>query len=282
MEKDIHVVRYFSSLITISNGKVTGVTRPAISRCPLAGFLYEGIKRSARPSTSRLKGEIKKVIEEKISRYGFCTKNRILWKDDAAISYGASEILAHGLKNKVIDSAVTVCDGAGTVITAVPQVVQGIGARMHTILKTSRIPEVVIKLRRYGCHIPTGDGAIDQGYGVIEAAKNGYTRIAVTVSAFSDERLDRIRNIEKEHGISVTILAVCTTGIKKGRLDEIEKHADIVWSCSSEDVRARLGKKAVETLSGVSPVYVLTVKGKRIVSGYSPNIFGMRKEAGRS
>ena len=280
--KDIHVVRYFSSLVTISNGQVIKVTNPTILYCPLAGFLYRGIKKSAGFYTARLKDEIKKTIEDKITRFGFCAKDRMLWKDDAIIPYGASELLSHGLKNRVIDSAVVVCDGAGTVITAIPQVVQGIGARMHTMLKTSHIPEVAIKLRRYGCHVLNEKGSIDQMAGVIEAAKKGHKKVAVTVSAFGEEKLGSIRAIEDRCGISLTILVVCTTGIRENRLAEIEKYADIVWSCNSKDIRTRLGKNAIETLSNVLPVHILTEKGKRFISEYSPNIFEMRKEIGRS
>jgi len=279
--KDIHVVRYFSSLITISNGKVIKVTNPTISYCPLAGFLYGGITKSVGLYTARLKDEIKRTIEDKITRFGFCAKDRMLWKDDAVIPYGASELLSHGLKNKVIDSAVVVCDGAGTVITTIPQVVQGIGARMHTMLKTSHIPEVAIKLRRYGCYVLNEEGSIDQMAGVIEAAKKGHKKIAVTVSAFGEEKLGSIRAIEDRCGISLAILVVCTTGIGEKRLAEIEKYADIVWSCNSKDIRTRLGKNAIETLSNVLPVYILTEKGKRLISEYSPNIFGMRKEVER-
>lgn len=282
MEKDIHIVRYFSSLITISKGKVIKVTKPAISHCPLASFFYEGVRESGGLSTAQLKYEIKKIIEGKISRFGFCTKDRMLWKDEAIIPYGASEILAHGLKSKAIDSVVTVCDGAGTVITAIPQVVQGIGARMHTMLKTSHIPEVAIKLRRYGCHVLDENGLINQTAGVVEAAKKGYKNVAVTVSAFGEESMENIRALEDRCGISLTILAVCTTGIKENRLVEIEKYADIVWSCNSNDIKDRLGKKAIKALSSVSPVYILTENGKRLASGYLPNIFAVRKENERS
>lgn len=280
--KDIHIVRYFSSLITISNGKVIKVTKPIISHCPLAAFLYDGIKESAGLPAAQLKAEIRKAIEEKIARYGFCTKNRMLWKDEAVIPYGASEILAHGLKSRAIDGVVTVCDGAGTVVTAIPQVVQGIGARMHTMLETSHIPEVAIKLRRYGCHVLDEKGLISQTAGVVEAAKKRHKKVAVTISAFGEEGLKNIRALEGRFGISLMILVVCTTGIKEGRLIEIEKYADIVWACNSNNIRDRLGKKALKTLSGISPVYALTENGKRLVSGYSPNIFGMRKEIGRS
>lgn len=280
--KDIHIARYFSSLITISHGRVVKITKPAISHCPIACFLYEGVKKSAGLSTAQLKDEIKKVIEEKVTRFGFCTKNRMLWKDDMVIPYGASELLSQGLKNKSIDSAVIVCDGAGTIITATPQVVQGVGARMHTMLKTSHIPEVAIKLRRYGCYVLDEKGSISQVAGVIEAAKKGYKKIAVTINAFGRESLKDIRTVQDRCGISITILVICTTGVTEGRLAEIEKYADIVWSCYSKNIRNYFGKKALETLSSVSPVYVLTENGKRLSSGYSPNIFGIRKNIERS
>lgn len=280
--KDIHIVRYFSSRVTISGGKVTKVTDPSVSYCPLAGFFYNGFKDSEKFPVARLKDEIKKVIEDKINRFGFCTKDRMLWKEDPAIPYGASELIAHGLKNNIIDGAVIVCDGAGTVITAVHQIVQGVGARMHTMLKTTHIPDVAIKLRRYGCYPLDDKGRIDQVSGVEEAAKKGYKRIAVTVNANGGDRMGDIRALEGRYGVSSTILAVCTTGIKEDRLNEVEKYADIVWACNSGDIRARLGGKAMRALSNISPVYILTENGAKLAEGYSPGIFGMRKETERS
>jgi putative methanogenesis marker protein 8 len=279
--KDIHVVRYFSSLITIYGGKVIKITKPSITHCPLAGFLYSGLKRSDVLPPVRLKLEIRRVIEGKIAQFGFCSKRRVLWDDGTSVPYGASEILAHGLKNDIIDSAVIVCDGAGTVLAPIPQVVQGVGARMHSIIRTSAIPDVIAGLKKYGCRAVRDDGAVDQEKGVVEAAKEGYKRVAVTINAYKGENLKDVRALEKKHKISVAILVVCTTGIKQGRINEIEKYADLVWACHSKGIKDRLNKKAIKILSGVSPVYVLTEKGAELVSGYLPNIFGVRKEAGR-
>lgn len=279
--KDVHLVRYFSSLITISNGKVIKVTKPTISHCPLAGFLYKGLKRSRDLPLSRLKDEIREVVEGKIDKFGFCSKNRVLWDEEVSVPYGASEIIAYGLNKKIIDSSVIVCDGAGTVVASLPQVVQGIGARMHSVLRTSAIPEVIDRLRRFGCHVIKSDGVIDQKEGVIEAAKEGYKNIAVTVNAYQGENLKSIRALEKKLGISVIILAICTTGIKRERINEIERYADLVWACRSKEVRNILCVKAIEILSDASPVYILTQKGKGLVSGYSPNIFRIRKKVER-
>ena len=281
-KNDIHIIRYFSSIITISRGKVTKITRPTITHCPLAGFLYKGLKRSGDLPLSRLKDEIKKVVEGKIEQFGFCSKKRLLWDDGDSVPYGASEIIAHGLRNKIIDSSVIVCDGAGTVVVPIPQVVQGIGARMHSVLRTSAIQEVIERLHQYGCRTINNGGVIDQKRGVIEAAKEGYKNIAVTINAYQGESLKSIRALEKQYDISLTILVICTTGINRGRINEIEKYADLVWACRSREVRNVLCVKAIEILSNASPVYVLTQKGKVFVSGYSPNIFRMRKKAERS
>ncbi len=277
--KDVHLVRYFSSLVTISDGRVVRVTTPTISHCPLAGFLYKGLKRSSDMPLSSLKEEIGKVVEGKIERFGFCSKKRVLWDEEVSVPYGASEIMAYGLRNNAIDSSVIVCDGAGTVVVPIPQVVQGIGARMHSVLRTSAIPEVVNKLRLFGCHVIHNDASIDQRDGVAEAAKKGYKNIAVTINAYKGESLKSVRELERRLGVSVTILVICTTDIGSERINEIGKYADMVWACRSREVRNILCVKAIEILSDASPVYILTRKGKALVRGYSPNIFRMRKKA---
>jgi putative methanogenesis marker protein 8 len=228
-----------------------------------------------------LRSVVKCVIEDKISRFGFFTKERKLSYRGAAIPYGASEIIAHGLKNRLIDSAVMVCDGAGTVVVADPETTQGIGARMHSILKTSPIPAVIRKLRGRGCKVVSADGKINQAAGVAEAARSGYKKIAVTVNAYKGETLKKIREVARRHNVSVTILMICTTGIKEERVKEMQRYADLVWACHSDSVRARFDKTAMACLSKIAPVYVLTERGMKLVSGYSANIYGIRKEMRR-
>lgn len=277
--KDIHVVRYFSSVIKISDGKVINVTRPAIKHCPLASFMYKGLKNSSTHTIEKLKKEIKAVIEGKIAQYGFCSKSRVLWDDTVSIPYGASEIISYGLRSNIIDGSVIVCDGAGSIVTSIPQVVQGVGARMHGVIKTSAIPEVTAKLRRYGTIVLDDDGSIDQRRGIAMAAKAGYKNIAVTISAYHGEDLKTIRALARELKISVIILAVCTTGIKISRMIELEKYADIVWACHSGEIKKRLDKKCIRKASVSSAVYVLTGAGSDLMRGYSPNVFAMRKRS---
>jgi hypothetical protein len=42
-----------------------------------------------------------------------------------AVPYGASEMMMYALRRGDLDAVVTVCDGAGTVVTANPELVRG-------------------------------------------------------------------------------------------------------------------------------------------------------------
>ncbi len=265
--KDLHIIRFYSSYVAISNGIVSVVTEPRMKYCPLAGILYKGLNSSSGPSI--IKGIIKKAVENKINDFGFFTGERRLSGSSIAVPFGASEILMYALRRRVIDAAVVVCDGAGTVIVDKPDIVQGIGARMNGIFCTSPVKGIIEKLERAGVHILSGDGTIDQIKGVEKAAYLGYKNIAVTINASMDEPMDILREMEGRLDISIVSMAVCTTGITDNRVMEIVRNADIVWSCASKGVREMAGKKAIIQLSKIIPVFVLTEKGLGLVDSYS-------------
>jgi len=52
----------------------------------------------------------------------------------------------YAMRKNVIDSAVLVCDGAGTVIVNRPEIVQGIGARMNGLFYTTPIKNMIVRL----------------------------------------------------------------------------------------------------------------------------------------
>jgi putative methanogenesis marker protein 8 len=265
--KDLHIIRFYSSYVVISNGRVIEVTNPCMTYCPLAGFLYKNINLSGNPSL--IKEVIKRAIESKISELGYFTEKREIFSKDIAIPYGASEILMYALKKKSIDAAVVVCDGAGTVIVNKPEIVQGVGARMNGIFYTSPIQGIIRKLEKTGSHVISQDGTIDQIKGIGKAASLGYKNIAVTINASMDVPVSMLRKIENDFKISLTSLAVCTTGLNRNRIQEIGKYTDIVWSCASKELRMVIGKKAIIQLSKKIPVFVLTKKGLDLVSNYS-------------
>ncbi|MDD5196726.1 MAG: DUF2099 family protein [Candidatus Omnitrophica bacterium] len=269
IERDMHVLRYFSSVISVSEGKVINVTDPALTFCPLASHFYKGFKNIDGADKEAVKREIKKAIESKIRDYGFFTPKRNLSCSDTAIPYGASEMLMFALKKKAIDAAVVVCDGAGTVITDNGEVVQGIGARMNSLLLTSPIKKIIACLKGLGCGVVFDHALIDQVKGVEKAIKAGYMKIAVTVSGHDSEKLKEIRGLESSYGVSLTVLVVCTTGIAESKIEQIRSYADIVWSCASWDIRQKIGKIALLQISKQIPVFVLTQKGIDFLAAYA-------------
>jgi len=266
-DKDLHIIRFYSSYIAISNGRVIEVTDPCMSYCPLASSLYRDLNLTDNPSL--VKEAIKRAIELKISEFGYFTEERELFSRNIAIPYGASEILMYALEKKFIAAAVVVCDGAGTVIVDRPEIVQGIGARMNGIFYTSPIKGIIRKLEKTGSCVVFEDGNIDQIRGIEKAASLGYRRIAVTINASMYAPVNLIKKIESDFKISVVSLAICTTGISINKIQEIGEYSDVIWSCASDRLREIIGKKAIIQLSKKIPVFIMTKKGLDLISSYS-------------
>ncbi len=270
-DRDIHILRYFSSFISVSGGRVINVTDPMLAFCPLASHLYKGFNDCVRFDKEAIKCEIKKVIETKIEAYGFFTARRKLLYSDTAIPYGASEMLMFALKKKVIDAAVVVCDGAGTVITDSGDVAQGIGARMNSLMLTSPIDDTKERLKELGCQVVFDHALIDQAEGVKTAIQHGYKRIAVTIGGYDTEKLKEIRQWESSAGVAVTILVVCATGITSDRIERICYDADLVWSCASQEIRRDAGSQAILQISKQIPVFALTQRGVGLFAAMAEN-----------
>jgi putative methanogenesis marker protein 8 len=267
--RDKHILRYFSSFITVSAGRVVHITEPKLTFCPLACHFIKEFKNARRSNGKPIKQIIKKAIESQIKEYGFYTGKRLLLMSDITVPYGASEILMCALKKKTIDAAVIVCDGAGTVITDNGDLVQGIGAKMNSLFQTSPIQKTMSRINKLGGHVVSESAAIDQAKGVERAIQMGYKNIAVTVNGYSSlDSLIRVRKHEKKHKVRITILVVCTTGINKKQALQIKKHADMVWACASQEIRSIVGRKAVLQLSKPIPVFVLTGKGLELTAAY--------------
>ncbi len=268
-KRDIHVLKYFSSFVSVSYGRVINITEPALTFCPLAKHLYKDFNNIRGNDKETVKSAIKSAIESKIKDYGFFTDNRKFSCGDVSIPYGASEMLMFALRKSAIDAAVVVCEGAGTVIADTPEIVQGIGARMNSLLLTSPIKGIIGKLKTAGCRIVSENALIDQPQGVKEAVKAGYKTIAVTIIGDSAESLKRLRLLEKENGVKIILLAVCTTGVDRDKIALIGNYADLVWSCASFDVRQAIGSLAIIQLSKQIPVFVLSKNGIDFVSAYA-------------
>ncbi|MBN1621508.1 MAG: DUF2099 family protein [Endomicrobiales bacterium] len=273
--RDLHIFRFYSSFVAVSNGKIIGLTEPYMIYCPLANYLYKGLrcykKNGSSLRGSSLKLSIRSSVEQKIDKFGFFTNKREIIKREISVPFGASEILMYCLKKKIIDAAVVVCDGAGTVIVNKPEIVQGIGARMNGLFYTTPIPAIMTKLLKNRCNLVSPDAEIDQIKGVETAASLGYKKIAVTVNGCMENDLMKLKNIVKAFGVKVTTLIVCTTGMRDKSVKNLFKYSDLVWSCASDKVRKIIGKKSILQLSKAIPVFVLTKKGLDLVKGYLLN-----------
>jgi putative methanogenesis marker protein 8 len=172
------------------------------------------------------------------------------------------------LEKSLIDCAVIVCEGAGTVITSNGRLVQAIGARLTGIIRTSPIPEILQKIRsENGIVLDEKTAIIDQVGGVKKALDLGFRRVAVSVAGFQSKAISEIRRLEVDAKAQVLIFSVCNTCVGKADVRHIAK-ADVVCASASKILREEIGKKARLQLGVTIPVYVLTEMGKSLVLAY--------------
>jgi putative methanogenesis marker protein 8 len=143
--------------VLIKDDEVKVLTEPRISYCPLHEAIY-GTKTLDREA-------VKRTAEIKIKDLGFCCENRI-FDESSVVPYGSSEIISVCMKKGLLDCAVTVCDGAGTVIADNAGLVQAIGARLTGIIRTSPIRSSIAYIKANGgCVLDEGSAKIDQAEG---------------------------------------------------------------------------------------------------------------------
>lgn len=254
-----HEIYCCGSRVRISGKGVEVLTEPTVGYCPLHKTLY-GAENIDRQS-------VRKSVETKISGYGFCSRNR-LFNAESIVAYGASEMMQVRLEQDLVDCAVVVCEGAGTVITANAKLVQAVDARLTGIVKTSPIREIVGHIEKEGGIIlDKTEARIDQFEGVKRASDLGFKRVAVSVAGFQTQAISDIREFESSSDVNVLVFSVCNTCVRYANVRHIAK-ADIVCASASKIVRAQIANKALVQLGMTIPVYALTEKGKRLVLAY--------------
>ncbi len=252
--KDMHITRVMCCWVVVSEGRVVDVDRSqALDQCPMqSAFSTSGVAE---------------YTLEKMRQFGHFSPKRQLTRNTIAVPYGASEMLMYAMEKGVLDCAVTVCDGAGTVVSTEPSVVQGIGARMNGLFYTTPIVEIQDQLRAQGC-VVNEDAKIDQLRGAQEAVSAGCSGIGITVNLRYGDNLERLREFEKEAGVSLTLIGICSTGTSEARSREAVKHADIVWACASKFMR-KAGCEAILQVTQGIPINVYTEKGLEFLAAYS-------------
>jgi putative methanogenesis marker protein 8 len=254
-----HDIYCCGSHVKIDGEAVTVLTEPVVTYCPLHESLYGTKKVDAQA--------VKKSVEIKIEKFGFCCRCRD-FSLDPIVAYGASEMMSVWLNKGLIDSAVVVCDGAGTVMTGNGKLVQGIGARLTGIIKTSPIREVIDHIEKNGgAVLDRIEARIDQVAGVNHVFMAGAKHVAVSVASFQAKEISDIRRLEKIEGKEAVIFSVCNTLAKKSDVKHIEK-ADIVCASASTILRKAIGSRALLQVGVTIPVFALTARGKELILAY--------------
>lgn len=249
-----HVMELFGKTrVIVKDGKVIEVGEPLTEWCPVF---------SKTAGISRLTAqEAKKNMEYRIRELGMFTPQR-RFDHGVFVNFGASEIMMTALRRGLLDTTVTVCDGAGTVISSDPGLVQGMGALMSGLIETEPIPEIIAGIEaRGGVVLDKEKARIDPAGGLIKACEMGYRNIAVSVVDPQDAR--KLRAIEKERGINLILIGAHLTGLKSEEAKELIGALDIVTGCASRTVRNNV-KPLIQMGTSV-PMFAITQKGKELL-----------------
>lgn len=254
-----HEIYCCGARVKISEKGVEVLTEPTVEYCPLHEALYGTEKIDVRT--------VQKSVEKKIAGHGFCCANRV-FDSELVVAYGASEMMRIWLEKGLIDCAVVVCEGAGTVITANGKLVQSIGARLTGIVKTSPIRETIAYIEtNSGIILDESNAWIDQVEGVKRAIDLGFRHVAVSVAGFQAKAISEIRKVEASANVDVLVFSVCNTCVDEAQVKHIAK-ADIACASASKILREKIGTKALMQLGATIPVFALTEKGKSLILAY--------------
>lgn len=254
LNMDEHVIEALGkSKIIIRNGKVISIDDPVVDYCPLFDK-YRGIKKLTKES-------IKENIEYRIKDFGMCTENRKFPSQDF-LSIGASEIISTLLKKELLDAAVIVGDGCGTVVMTDPEKIEGLAGRISGIVKTTPLKNVISFVGETNVLNPN-TCEINQVKGLKMAISKGHKNIAITVS--NAKEIPEIRAIEKNNFCNVLIIGVHTTGASIEDAEIFIDQGDIITACMCENIKTIGDKKNAYKTKTRIPIYAPTEKGRNAI-----------------
>jgi putative methanogenesis marker protein 8 len=248
---DRHVIEALGrTRVVIEDGKVVEVGRPEVEYCPLFAKV-----RNIQVITPEV---VRENVEFRIKDFGMCTPQRKMRMRDF-LSFGVSELLGMALDRGMLDAAVLVCEGAGTVVVADPDLVQGIGGRVSGIVETSPIDEIIDAVGR-GMVLDSNMAMVNQVEGVRLAFLRGFKRVGVTVASASDAR-----HIREEFGQRVAIFAVHTTGCTEEDAETFFDTCDIITACASGPIRAAARERALLQVGNKVPIFAASLWGEMLL-----------------
>lgn len=254
--KDRHIMEALGKTrVVVENGNVVEVGEPMTEYCPIWDKVTGVTKFTPQI--------VKENIELRMKEFGMFTDSRKI-EMETFVGFGASETFMTALKKGLLDVCVTACDGAGTVITGNPKLVQGIGAKISGLVETSPIPKLIERIEQAGGIVLDKDTAsIDQPSGVKKAIDAGYKKIGVSVTNIKD--IKRIRMLENQNGVDVIAFGVHTTAMPKDEAKEFIKLVDMTTSCTSKWVRDQINGRTIAQFGNAIPIFAITQRGKELL-----------------
>ena len=240
--------------IVVRDGKVVEVGEPQLKYCPIFDK-FRGIKELTCDA-------IRENMQFRIDDFGMCRADRKLRMRDY-LSFGVSEMMHTAMERGMIDAAVIVCEGCGTVVIDEPDMVQGIGGRVSGLVSTTPIPALI---RRIGAEkvLDPATAKIDQVAGARKAIAMGYKKIAVSTASASDTK--KLKALEKEHpGVNVYIFVVHTSGMSRKDAEDVYRYADIATGCASKHIREVGKEKAAYYVGESVPIFGISERGRRFI-----------------
>lgn len=250
-----HIVEAIGlSKVTIKDGKVIDVSEPKLDYCPLFHH-HRGMEKITKEA-------IWNNIQFRIDDFGMCTPNRKLRMKDF-LSFGISEIMSTLIEENVIDCAVMVCEGCGTLIVTESELVQGIGGRVSGLVKTQPIPELFDQLGIENILDPE-TAKIDQIAGIELAIKQGYKNMAVTIALAQDAL--KIQELKKAHpDVNIYTFVVHTSNRTKEEARILFDACDVATACASKYIREIGDAESLKTVGQSIPIYSKTEDGKKFL-----------------
>lgn len=255
-QTDRHVMEALGKTrVVVENGKVVEVSEPRTEYCPIFDKV-RGIKKFTSKTA-------KENIEFRMKDFGMFTENRAI-EMEIFVGFGASETFMTGLRRGLLDTCVTACDGAGTVITSNPRLAQGMGSRISGLVETTPIPKLIERIQEAGGMVLDPETAvIDQVKGVKKAIERGYKKIGVSVTNAQDIRA--IRELEKKHRVEVIGFGVHTTGLPENEAKEFISLVDMTTGCTSKWIRGCIAGKTIAQFGTAIPIFAITQCGKELL-----------------
>jgi putative methanogenesis marker protein 8 len=250
---DVHEMELLGKTkVKVKDEQVVGAGEPLIEWCPLFDKV-RGIKRVTQEAAAG-------NMDFRIKQHGMFSPRRKL-EMDTFVGFGASESMMTGIIRGIIDAAVTVCDGAGTVITDNPSLVQGMGGWISGLTRTQPIIEVIEGIEARGGHVLSPEDARIDQYAGAKWAADGFSNFSVTVA--DADTAEKLRVLEEESDVRIMIIGVHLTGIGPEDAKRLLAMADIVTGCASKHIREQV-KPKVQVGTAV-PLFGLTQWGKELL-----------------